>query len=680
MSHPQEDGIAHWLAARALSFVLAAALCSAALAQPRQQQRLTLNFVNTDIEAVARAMADFTGRTFIVDPRVKGTVTLMVDQPVTPDQALAALTTALRLQSIALVDAGGVIRVVPEADARMQGGPVQSAASARGDEIVTQIFRLNYESAVNIAQVLRPLVSTNNPINAYAGNNTIVVTDYAENVRRIARIIAAIDTPAGSEVDVIPLQYAIASDVAVLLARLLEQPAQAGADAGRVSVLAEPSTNTLLVRATTPARANLVRVLAQKLDQPSAAPGNIHVVYLKNANAANLARTLLGIAPDQGTPLSGQPGFQSQIQTGSRPVGTAPARPLTGAAATPAAVSGQLAGAQIQADPATNTLIIIAPDAVYRSLRAVIDKLDTRRAQVFIESLIIEVTSDQAAEFGIQWQAGTSHLQGSGGAAGFAGTNFGTTGQNIIGISQNPATVGTGLSIGVARGQITLPGIGTVTNLQFLARALESMSKANILSTPNILTLDNEEARIIVGQNVPFVTGQFVTSASSGAATVNPFQTVERRDVGLTLRVRPQISESGTIKLVIYQEVSSVQDTSNPAGIITNMRAIETNVLVDDGSIVVLGGLVQDSVTSNTEKVPVLGDIPLIGQLFRFETRRQQKTNLMVFLRPFIVREDADVRGVTIDRYDAMRRMEEVTTPAPHPVLPEIKGPVAPAP
>jgi general secretion pathway protein D len=674
----------HWLAARALSFLLVVAvLCSAALAQ--QPQRLTLNFTNTDIEAVARAMADFTGRTFIVDPRVKGTVTLTVDQPLTAEQALAALTTALRLQNIALVDAGGVIRVVPEADARMQGGPVQSggAPRGRGDEIVTQVFRLNYESAVNIAQVLRPLVSTNNPINAYAGNNTIVVTDYAENVRRIARIIAAIDTPAGSEVDVIPLQYAIASDVAVLLARLLEQPAQAGAEPGRVSVLAEPSTNTLLVRATTPARASLVRVLAQKLDQPSAAPGNIHVVYLKNANAASLARTLLGVAPqDSGAPPSGQPGFQSQLQTqsGSRPVGTAPPRSLTGAPAASAPVSGQLAGAQIQADPATNTLIVIAPDAVYRNLRAVIDKLDMRRAQVFIESLIIEVTSDQAAEFGIQWQAGLGHLQGSGGTAGFAGTNFGATGQNILGIAQNPGTIGTGLSIGVARGQITLPGVGTVTNLQFLARALEKMSKANILSTPNILTLDNEEARIIVGQNVPFVTGQFITPASSGAATVNPFQTVERRDVGLTLRVRPQISDSGSIKLVIYQEVSSVQDTSNPAGIITNLRAIETNVLVDDGSIVVLGGLVQDTVTNNTEKVPLLGDLPLIGGLFRFETRRQQKTNLMVFLRPFIVREDADARGLTLDRYDAMRRMEETTTPAPSSVLPEIKGPVAPAP
>ena len=672
---------AHFLA----TLLLSLALCGAALAQ--QPQRLTLNFTNTDIEAVTRAMADFTGRTFIVDPRVKGTVNLTVDQPLTPEQALAALTTALRLQNIALVDSGGVIRVVPEADARLQGGRVGiDAPIGRGDEIVTQVFRLNYESAVNMAQVLRPLVSTNNPINAYAGNNSIVVTDYAENVRRIARIIAAIDTPAGAEVDVIRLENAVASDVAVLLARLLEQPAQGGADPGRVSVLAEPSTNTLLVRASTPARAALVRTLAQKLDQPSAAPGNIHVVYLKNANAANLARTLLGIAPQDTPGLSNQQGgFQSQLQTqqpsASRPVGTAAPRSLTGAPAAAAPVTGQLAGAQIQADPATNTLIIIAPDAIYRNLRAVIDKLDMRRAQVFIESLIIEVTSDQAAEFGIQWQAGTSHLQGSSsGTAGFATTNFGTTGQNIIGISQNPGTVGHGLSIGVARGQITLPGVGTITNLNFLARALESMSKANILSTPNILTLDNEEARIIVGQNVPFVTGQYVTPASSGAATVNPFQTVERRDVGLTLRVRPQISESGSIKMVIYQEVSSVQDTTNPAGIITNLRAIETNVLVDDGSIVVLGGLVQDTVTNNKEKVPLLGDLPLIGGLFRYETRRQQKTNLMVFLRPFIVREDADARGLTLDRYDAMRKLQEETTPAPSNVLPEIKAPVAPPP
>lgn len=666
-------GPVRWLAA-----LLAAFMISAVAQTP---QRLTLNFANTDIDAVARAMADFTGRTFIVDPRVKGTVTLNVDQPMTPDEALAALTTALRLQNIALVDAGGVIRVVPEADAKLQGGPVQlTAPVGKGEQIVTQVFKLNYESAVSVAQVLRPLVTANNPITGYPGTNTIVVTDYAENVRRIGRIIAAIDTPSSSEIDVIRLNNAIATDMAVLLARLLEAPTGTPGDIStRVSILAEPTTNSLLVRAPTRARAELVRQLAAQLDQPSATPGNIHVVYLKNANATVLARTLLGVAApaDSGGSFGATPGANQQ-QLGSRPVGTAPARPITGAPATPQPVSGQIAGATIQADPATNTLIVIAPEAVYRNLRAVIDKLDMRRAQVFIESLIIEVTSDQAAEWGIQWQAGLGNLQGSGGTGGLAGTNFGTTGQNILGVAQNPATVGHGLSIGVAKGQITLPGVGTVTNLQFLARALESMSKVNILSTPNIMTLDNEEARIIVGQNVPFVTGQYVTPASSGAASVNPFQTVERRDVGLTLRVRPQISESGTVKLVIYQEVSSVQDTSNPAGIITNMRAIETNVLVDDGAIIVLGGLVQDQVDSTQEKVPVLGDIPLIGGLFRYESRRNQKTNLMVFLRPFIVRDEDAARRLAVDRYDAMRKLQEQPVVPPSSVLPDMPGPVAP--
>jgi general secretion pathway protein D len=340
--------------------------------------------------------------------------------------------------------------------------------------------------------------------------------------------------------------------------------------------------------------------------------------------------------------------------------------------------SGQLAGALIQADPATNTLIVTAPDAVYRQLRVVIDKLDVRRAQVFIESLIVEVTGDHAAEFGIQWQTGGQHLAPGASSGVVGGTNFGTTGQNILGIAANPATAGAGLNIGIARGQITLPGIGTVTSLQFLARALEQNNKANILSTPNLLTLDNEEARIMVGQNVPFVTGQFVTSASAGVgANVNPFQTIERRDVGLTLRVRPQISEGGTIKMVIYQEVSSVQSNTT-AGPITNMRAIESNVLVDDGSIVVLGGLVQDNVTTNIEKVPLLGDIPGLGQLFRYETRRQVKTNLMVFLRPFVVRDEATARSLLGDRYDLMRQFQEGTRQQPHGVLPEMQNPMLP--
>jgi general secretion pathway protein D len=652
------------------------------------QERVTLNFANTEIDAVVRAVAQFTGKTFIVDPRVKGTLNLTIEQPLSPDQAMAALSAALRLQGVALVESGGVVRVVPEADAKLQGGPVQSgrpAGSARGDEVVTQVFRLSYESATSMAQVLRPLIAPNNTISAYPSNNTIVITDYAENVRRIARIIAAIDTPAGSEIDVVRLEHSIASDLAVLLGRLLEAQGP-GADASqRVTILAEPSSNSLLIRSASPARANLLRTLIAKLDQPLASPGNIYVVYLKNAEATRLARTLLGAGGnDQASSgLAPLPATSPGGQPGSRPPGSpALSRASSGVPSAPGAssapVSGQVGGATIQADPATNTLIVTAPEAVYRQLRAVIDKLDVRRAQVFIESLIVEVTSDQAAEFGIQWQGGLGRFESGSGAGAAGGTNFGGAGQNLFGIAQNPATAGKGLNIGIARGQITLPGIGSVANLQFLARALEQNAKANILSTPNILTLDNEEARIIVGQNVPFITGQFLNAASAGGATVNPFQTIERRDVGLTLRVRPQISEGGTIKLVIYQEVSSVEDRTVAAGIITNMRAIETNVLVDDGAIVVLGGLVQDNVSSSLEKVPLLGDIPLLGQLFRFETRRQQKTNLMVFLRPFVVRDEATARVLAVDRYDQMRRVEEATRPDSHLLLPDLPAPVMP--
>jgi general secretion pathway protein D len=665
---------------RAVSYLRAAALVAALAfcAGVSAQERVTLSFSNADIEAVARAIGQLTGKTFVVDPRVKGTLSLVIEQPLSAEQALAALSTALRFQGIALVEAGGVVRVVPEAGAKLQGGVVQTAPSARGDQLVTQVFRLNSAPAANVVQVLRPLIAPNNTISAYPTTNTLVVTDYAENVRRIARIIAAIDAPEGSEVEIVRLQHAIATDLA---GRMLDAAAQTMDATQRVTVLAEPNSNSLVIRSSSPARVSLVRTLIAKLDQPSQTPGNIHVVYLKNAEATKLARTLLGVGgadtsagqTPQATPATFQarpPGAQALAQPASAPAGS----PTPQTAPTPA-VAGQFGGAQVQADPATNTIIVTAPEAVYRQVRAVIDKLDVRRAQVFIESLIVEVSGDQAAEFGIQWQTGLSHGTSGANAGALGGTNFGGTGQNILSIAQNPASIGTGLNIGIARGQITLPGVGAITNLQFLARALESQTQANILSTPNLLTLDNEEARIIVGQNVPFITGQFVTTA--GAAAVNPFQTIERRDVGLTLRVRPQISEGGTIRLVIYQEVSSVQ-SATAAGPVTSMRAIETNVLVDDGSIVVLGGLIQDSVNNTKEKVPLLGDIPLIGHLFRYETRKQQKTNLMVFLRPFVVRDEAAARSLVVDRYDQMRRLEENSRQSWHPVLPELPNPQLP--
>jgi general secretion pathway protein D len=326
-------------------------------------------------------------------------------------------------------------------------------------------------------------------------------------------------------------------------------------------------------------------------------------------------------------------------------------------------------------DPATNSLVITASESAYRQLRAVLDRLDVRRAQVFIEALLVEVTGDHSAEFGIQWQTGLGAASRDSTAVA-GGTNFGNSSQNIISGAINPTNLGRGLNIGLVDGTVNIPGIGRITNLSFLARALETKTNSNILSTPNVFTLDNEEAKLVVGQNVPFITGQYVSPA--GGATVTPFQTIERRDVGLQIHVKPQISEGGTIRLSIYQEVSSIFDNQNPAGVITNKRSLETNVLVDDGGIVVLGGLLQEQLDNSSEKVPVLGDLPVIGYLFRYDARKKQKTNLMLFLRPIAVRDENAARILTTDRYDYMRKLEGKAQSPEHFALPQMSGPEMP--
>ena len=322
----------------------------------------------------------------------------------------------------------------------------------------------------------------------------------------------------------------------------------------------------------------------------------------------------------------------------------------------------------------------MAPEPMYNNIRAVIEKLDTRRAQVYVEALIVEVSADRAAEFGIQWQ----YLQGSNNSSSYVGggTNFGVrgSGNNIIDTSANLGSAGNGLNLGIIRGSITIPGLGTITNLALLVRALQGDNTANILATPNLLTLDNEEARIIVGQNVPFITGQYAQTGSSSSVT--PFQTIVRQDVGLTLRVRPQITEGGTVRLNIYEEVSRVQDTSNPAGIITNKRSLESTVLIEDGQIIVLGGLITDSQSDGTQKLPFLGDVPIVGALFRYDTRSRNKTNLMVFLRPTIVRNAAIGGALTSDRYDYIigeQRAIQTNPNAIPPILPNFDDPQLPA-
>ena len=686
-------------------------------ASVRPGEPVTLNFANAEIEAVARTMATITGRNVVVDPRVRGQINLVTEHAVPPAKAFDQFLAALRLQGFTVVEASGLYKVVPEADAKLQGGSVsvaQSGASGpAGGQIVTQIYRLNHESAANLVPVLRPLISPNNTINVSPGTNALVITDYADNLQRLGKIIAAMDVSTASDVEIIPLKHAIATDLAPLVARLVETGSSAGApgaaagqsDTGaKTTLLAEPRSNALVLRAANPARVAQVRALVERLDQPpapgsSAASGNIHVVYLKNADATKLAATLraamaAGSANAGGaststpsTASTSAPALGSGLSSTGSSTSTSSANSGLGAGASNSAAPANQpsTGGQIQADPTTNSLIITAPEPQYRQLRAVIDKLDGRRAQVLVESLIVEVNANKLAEFGIQWQ-GVMGKQGDG-TIGVIGTNSGAAGANILGItsalaSGNAGTIGT--AVGTLGGGLNLalaPRVGGQYYLGALANFLQNSGDANVLSTPNLMTLDNEEAKIVIGNNVPFVTGSYAnTGGNSGA--VNPFTTVERKDVGLMLRVRPQINENGTVKMAIYQEVSKIDDATlkNANGPTTSKRSIESNVLVEDGSIIVLGGLLEDSYAQAEDKVPLLGDVPVVGNLFRSENRSRKKTNLMVFLRPVVVRDAAASDALMIDRYESIRALQQQVQPSSGGVLGNVQGaPVLPS-
>ena len=655
-----------------------------------------LNFVNADIESVIKAVGHYTGMTFIIDPRIKGTLTLVSEKTLSKSQAFALLTSALRLQGFAVVTGDGYAKVVPEAEAKLQSSPTnvgtRGGSKVQGDQVATQIYHLSYESAANLTAVLRPLISPNNSIMANPGNNSLVITDYADNLQRLSKIIAALDAPVSSDLDVVPIRYAIASDVATLVSRLME-PATGG-DSGRVSILPDPRTNSVVVRAPSAARANLAKSLIAKLDQPTSEAGNVHVVYLKNADATKLAQTLRAVVSQDTSAPQTQQGTQggSVQTTGGASSGNSTSSGLQGQTGTNLGGSGNTfanqnqttggSGGQgsgfIQADASTNTLIITAPEAVYRNLRAVIEQLDVRRAQVYIESLIVEVSSNKASEFGVQWLG----LSGDSNSSYRVGAlqSFSSGSNNIVNLAAAAAsgtatssTAPAGFSLGIFR------QVGGALGLGAIAHALETDGNANILSTPNMLTLDNELATIKVGKNVPIISGSFTTT--SGTST-NPFQTIDRKDVGLTLKVRPQISEGGTIKMAIYHETSSVDASTSTAaaGITTNIRVIENNVIADDGQIIVLGGLIEDTEGDSEERVRGLGSIPILGNLFKYKTRSRNKTNLMVFLRPVVVRSKEASSTLAMDRYDFMRGAGESAQPETGNVLlRDLGAPVLPA-
>lgn len=647
---------------------------SAAASQKKEDANISLSFVNADIDSVVKAVAKATGQTILIDPKVKGTINLVTEQPLTKAKTMDALSTALRLQGFAIVEANGTWRVLTEADARLQGTTINTGKTKlEGDQIITQVFKLNYESANNLIPVLRPLISPNNSINAYPGNNTIVITDYASNIQRIAKLIASIDNPTTGEVQTIKIKHALAIDIAAILNKALDISGTGVTDAAlKTVVMADARSNTVLLRSSNDEKMRQAKLLISKLDAPGTNNGNIWVVPLKNAEAAKLAITLRAIVAADASLSQNISGTQTAVSTiNPNPLPNTQLNQNTNnnsPTSSLSSTSNPSTGGIIQADPTTNSLIITASEPLYRNLRNVIEQLDTRRAQIYVESLIVEISSDKASELGIQWQG---LINSGGNNVGFAGTNFGSGGSNIVGLGTqvngllNLGNTSTGSTVTPSPGM----NLGLIHKyngtygLSALARALQTETSTNILSTPNLLTLDNEEARIVIGKNVPFITGQYAQTGTT--TTVSPFQTIERKDVGITLKVRPQISENGLVKLQIYQEASSVSDSANSAGIITNKRSIESNVLVDDGQIIALGGLMEDSDIAITEKVPLLGDIPGLGFLFRYETKKRAKTNLMVFLRPYVVRNGQQSDGIVANRYDYMRNLGSDLSKAP---------------
>ena len=662
------------------STLLGLLLASCLMTVRAAEDQVTLNFVNSDIESTIKAVGVITGKNFVIDPKVKGTINIVSNQPVARNLIYPILLSSLRQQGFTAVENDSIVKIMPDVDAKTQSLQVFGrSGKSSGDKVVTKVFPLSFESATQLANTLRPLVSANNLIAAYQGGNTLVITDYADNVARLSQIIENIDQAPNNDVFSITLKHASALDVAQTVGRLLPEvfvqgvasPMPLPEGVRRTVLVPDIRNNQLLVRSEASAHGKQIKALVASLDTPAASGSNINVVYLRNAEAVALANTLKGILTGSGgennaagassgtgnlssSGLSGTSSGLSSSTSGlsSTASGSGNTMGMSGGGNLSASATAQSAGASVQvggatvlirADSTTNALVITAPDHIYNNLRSVIDKLDVRRAQIYIEALIAEVNVSKAKELGVQWAVAGSDGSLNGGML----SNISPTSTNLgtlySGFLSDKLTIPTTFSLGLYNG-----------NFGLLASALESNGNGNILSTPNLLMLDNEEARIMVGQNIPILTGSYTTTMGS---STNPFQTVERKDVGIVLKIRPQISDSGSITLKVAQEVSSVDNTVNTAGagLATKVRQIDTKVLVDDGQTIVLGGLIEEKINESKYKVPLLGDIPWVGGLFRYETQDHSKVNLMVFLRPVILRDAKSSQTLSSERYEYLR-------------------------
>lgn len=588
---------------------------------------VTLNLKDADINALIASIAEITGRNFIVDPRVSGRVSVISSKPMDEDEIYRVFLSVLAVHGFAAVPGQNVTKIIPSANAKQENIPTLDAINGGGeDQVITRIIEVENVSAAQIVPILRPLVPPQGHLAAYAATNVLIISDLAGNVERLANIIERMDQASNQQTEIVALQHASAIEVVRLVEALEQQNAPtaqaAGPDVNPPRLVADERTNSILLSGDQSDRLRL-RGLIAHLDTPLQRTGNTQVVYLRYAQAADMLPILQGLS--------------QQLSAGA---GAAEGTPTN------------TSDVSIQADESTNALVITAPLDTMRSLREVISQLDIRRAQVKVEAVIAEISSEKVAELGVQWVALGESL------AGFINFDGGLNLEALAGAVLNEQ-VSSGL---VAGGANIAAGSLTGSNrFGAILGALASDADTNILSTPTLVTLDNEEAEIVVGQNVPFVTGNFTTSTGGGGEAVgNPFQTIERQDVGLTLRIKPQINEGNAVQLQIEQEVSNVVPTATALaqGPTTNKRSIRTNVLVEDGQILVLGGLIDNDLSETAQKVPGLGDAPLVGGLFRYQTSSRSKRNLMIFLHPVILRDSETGTLRTNEKYSYIRQQQ----------------------
>ncbi|MCP5197743.1 MAG: type II secretion system secretin GspD [Gammaproteobacteria bacterium] len=640
------------------------------LALPVLAAPVTLNLKDADINALVESMSVLTGKNFIVDPRVKGRVTLISSKPMDEKELYEVFLAVLGVHGFAAVPGDKVIKIVPAAGAKQESVPtMDQPRGIEPDQIVTRVIQVQNVSAAQIVPILRPLIPPQGHLAAYTPTNVLIISDSAANVERIASIIARIDLASNEEVEIVALRHASATEIVRVLTALEQGKARTDPTAGvgaPTRMVADERTNSILLSGDQTSRVRL-RTLITHLDTPVDSGGNTQVIYLRYAKAKDLVSVLQGVSKSlsneatRNTPIPGQPGA-----------------PSVGVSSSSGSGGGLV---DIQADEATNALVVTAPPEIIRSLRSVIAQLDIRRAQVLVEAVIAEISAEKTAQLGVQWVVDASQN----GMVGF--TNFDAGASSLANMVGLAAQIDEGNLSSIQASQVPQGiqlGVGDFTGTNRFGALISALAKdadTNVLSTPTVVTMDNEEAEIIVGQNVPFVTGSYTTATSSGDSNTqvgNPFQTIQRDDVGIKLKVKPQINEGNAVKLEIEQEVSSVVPSANAAtqGPTTNKRSIKTIVMVEDAQILVLGGLIDDQLTESAQKVPLLGDVPLLGNLFRYRDTNKLKRNLMVFLHPVILRDPAQGTLYTSDKYSYIRQQQLAAREKTDYLLPNVQPPL----